>query len=83
MYFLEYLDAKGIVKQTGIAYEHNHPGQMERTHQTIMTMGRAMLKTSLLPLRFYNEAQLIAVYLYNRQVHSNDSITPYEHIYKR
>ena len=27
---LEYLTENGIIKQTGIAYEHNHPGQAER-----------------------------------------------------
>ena len=42
--FLEYLTENGIIKQTGIAYEHTHPGQAERVHQTIMTMGRAILK---------------------------------------
>ena len=59
--FLEYLTQNGIIKQTGIAYEHTHPGQAERVHQTIMTMGRAMLKESKLPAKFYNEAQLTAV----------------------
>ena len=34
--FLKYLENNGIVKQTGTAYEHTHPGQMERIHQTIM-----------------------------------------------
>ena len=28
--FLKYLENNGIVKQTGTAYEHTHPGQMER-----------------------------------------------------
>ena len=79
--FLEYLTENGIIKQTGIAYEHNHPGQAERVHQTIMTMGRAILKESKLPQNFYNEAQLTAVYLHNRQIHGNDSKTPFEHIY--
>src|SRR4029078_7516102 len=79
--FLEYLENNGIIKQTGTAYEHTHPGQMERIHQTIMTMGRAMLKNSKLPQKFYSDAQLTAVYLYNRQIHGNDSKTPYQHIY--
>ena len=79
--FLEYLTENGIIKQTGIAYEHNHPGQAERVHQTIMTMGRAILKESKLPQNFYNEAQLTAVYLHNRQIHGNDTKTPFEHIY--
>ena len=81
--FLQYLENNGIVKQTGTAYEHTHPGQMERIHQTIMTMGRAMLKNSKLPQKYYTEAQLTAVYLYNLQVHGNDLKTPYEHIYEK
>ena len=56
--FLKYLETNGIVKQTGTAYEHTHPGQMERIHQTIMTMGRAMLKNSKLPQKYYTEACL-------------------------
>ena len=58
-----------------------HPGQAERVHQTIMTMRRAILKESKLPAIFYNEAQLTAVYLHNRQIHGNDTKTPFEHIY--
>ena len=58
--FLEYLTQNGIIKQTGIAYEHTHPGQAERVHQTIMTMGREMLRESKLPAKFYNEGQLTA-----------------------
>ena len=46
-----------------------------------MLWARAILIASRLPATFYNEAQLIAVYLFNRTVHGNDSITPYEHIY--
>jgi hypothetical protein len=81
--FLEFIETHGIAKQTSTAYEHNHPGQMERIHQTIMTMGRAMLKESKLPAKFYSEAQLTAVYLYNRLTHGGDSKTPYEHIFGR
>jgi hypothetical protein len=81
--FMAFSIQNGIAKQTGTAYEHNHPGQMERIHQTIMTMGRAMLKESKLPALFYGEAQMAAVYIYNRQSHCGDLKTPYEHIFKR
>jgi len=40
-----------------------------------------MLRESKLPAKFYNEAQLTAVYLHNRQIHGNDTKTPFEHIY--
>jgi hypothetical protein len=81
--FLEFLENNGIVKQKGIAYSHQHPGKCERLHQTIMRLARAMLIDSKLPTMFYAEAQLTATYLYNRMIHGNDTITPYQHIYKR
>ena len=40
-------------------------------------MGRAILKESKLPQNFYNEAQLTAVYLHNRQIHGKDIKTPF------
>jgi hypothetical protein len=81
--FVAFLEDNGIVKQKGIAYSHQHPGKCERLHQTIMRLARAMLIDSQLPTMFYAEAQLTATYLYNRMVHGNDTITPYQHIYKR
>jgi hypothetical protein len=81
--FLAFLEEKGIVKQKGIAYSHQHPGKCERLHQTIMRLARTMLIDSKLPAIFYAEAQLTATYLYNRLIHENDFITPYEHIYGR
>jgi len=80
-HFLHYLADQGITKQSGIAYEHHHPGKCERAHQTIMTLGRAMLIASKLPINLYCEAQMTATYLYNRTVHGEDTITPYQHIY--
>jgi hypothetical protein len=41
------------------------------------------LSDSKLPALYYSEAQLCAVYLHNRSVHGKDSITPFEHIFKR
>jgi hypothetical protein len=79
--FFAYLRMMGITKQTGFPYYHTHPGKAERAHQTIMLWARAILIASRLPAIYYNEAQLIAVYLFNRTVHGDDTITPYEHIY--
>lgn len=81
--FLDYIKEEGIVKQKGMPYQHFHPGKAERSHQTIMRSARAMLIDSKLPPMFYTEAQKTAAYLFNRQVHGNDKITPYEHIYGR
>jgi hypothetical protein len=81
--FLAYLELSGIIKEKGVPYTHHHPGKVERAHQTVLRHARAMLKESLLPPKYYNEAQNTAVYLFNRTVHGKDTITPYEHIFKR
>jgi hypothetical protein len=81
--FLAYLELSGIVKEKGVPYTHHHPGKVERAHQTVLRHARAMLKESLLPPKYYNEAQKTAAYLFNRTVHGKDTITPYEHVFKR
>jgi hypothetical protein len=81
--FLAYLDLSGIVKEKGVAYTHHHPGKAERAHQTILRNARAMLKDSMLPPKYYDEAQRTAVYIFNRTVHGKDTITPYQHIFKK
>jgi len=81
--FLDYLEEKGIVKLVGEPYDHHTPGQVENANKNVMAHARAMLIDSKLPNLYYSEAQLCAVYLHNRTVHSNDTITPYEHIFKR
>jgi hypothetical protein len=54
--FVEYLNEKGITKQSGIPYEHHIPGKVEICHQTILRIARSMLI-------FYSEAILAASYL--------------------
>ena len=80
---LQYLEENGITKIKGFPYQHSYPGKVERSHQTIMRLGRAMLHASKLPKSLYAEAQLTAAYLYNRYVHGTDSKTPYEYVYGR
>jgi len=81
--FLAYLELSGIIKEKGVPYTHHHPGKVERAHQTILRQARAMLRESLLPPKFYNEAQKTSAYIFNRTVHGNDTITPYEHVFNR
>ena len=81
--FLSYLEISGIVKEKGVAYTHHHPGKVERSHQTILRLARAMLKDSLLPPKYYDEAQRCAAYVFNRTIHGSDVKTPYEHIFDR
>ena len=81
--FLTHLETSGIIKEKGVAYTHHHPGKVERSHQTVLRLARAMLKESLLPPKFYDEAQRTAAYLFNRTVHGNATITPFEMIFNR
>ena len=81
--FLTHLELSGLIKEKGVAYTHHHPGKVERSHQTILRLARTMLKDSLLPPKFYDEAQRTASYLFNRTVHGNDAQTPYEMIFKK
>jgi len=79
--FLTYLELSGIIKEKGVAYTHHHPGKVERAHQTILKLARSMLKDSLLPPKFYNEAQRCASYLFNIMPHGKDTKLPYEYIF--
>jgi len=81
--FLSYLDLSGIIKEKAVGYTHHHPGKAERTNKTILRNSKAMLKESKLPITWYNEAQNHAAYLFNRMPHGIDTISPYEHIFKR
>ena len=76
--FLHRLDELGVVKRKGLPYDHHNPGKVERAHQTIMQLGRAMQKDSKLPLKYYPLCHSAAVYISNRLVHSNEDKTPYE-----
>jgi hypothetical protein len=81
--FLAYLELSGIIKEKGVAYTHHHPGKVERCHQTILRLARAMLKDSKLPPKYYNEAQRCATYLFNRMPHGQNAKSPYERIFNR
>lgn len=81
--FLTYLDLCGIIKEKGVAYTHHHPGKVERSHQTVLRLARAMLKDSFLPPKYYDDAQRTASYIFNRTVHASSEVTPYEMIFNK
>jgi hypothetical protein len=62
--FLVYLELSGIIKEIGVGYAHHHPGKVERKHLTILRNPRAMLKASMLPAKYYDEAQRTAAYIW-------------------
>jgi hypothetical protein len=55
----------------------------ERAHQTITNLGKAALSGSKLSACFYSDAELYAVYVYNRTVHYGQEISPYEKLFKK
>jgi hypothetical protein len=75
---LDFLAAKGIVRQKTTPYYHIDPGMAEHAHQTVLYMARSILIASNLPLVFYGDAILTATYLHNRIIHSGFSKTPFE-----
>jgi len=79
--FLYNLIENGITKETGQGYKHHQPPKAERAHRTINALGRTMLVHSKLPKEYYVEAQRVAVYTYNRSVHSNATQSPYEMLF--
>jgi hypothetical protein len=81
--FKKHLKDEGIIKLTGIAYDHTYPPKVERAHQTILQWGRSMLLDAKLSECYYSDAQLMATYIFNRTVHGEDSKTPFEYIYRR
>jgi len=80
---LSRINQLGIVKRKGTPYQHHNPGKVERSHQTVMQMGRSMLKESKLPLKYYPLSHRAAVYLSNRLVHFKQTKSPYEMINTR
>jgi hypothetical protein len=78
---LTYTSNLGIVKEKGTPYDHHFPARAERLHRTVLRHANTMLFESKLPARYYGEAQLTFIYLYNRMPHSGSDKTPYELIY--
>jgi hypothetical protein len=60
--FLQRLEL-GVVKRKGLPYDHHDPGKIERAHQTIMQLGRAIHKESKLPRKYYPLCHSAAVYI--------------------
>jgi histone deacetylase 1/2 len=75
---------RGIIYTTSAPYTPEQKGAGERINRTLFNKIRALLFTSKLPLKFWDEALLSAVYLYNRTPHSSYSFkTPFELRYKK
>ena len=67
---LDYFKEKGISVSTTVKHTPQHNGIAERANRTIFEMARSMLYHAGLPLYFWGEAVLHAVYVRNRCITS-------------
>lgn len=63
---LQYYATKGIVHQTSCAESPQQNGRVERKHQHVLNVGRALLFQSKLPKQFWSYAILHATFIINR-----------------
>ena len=76
---LDYFDTNGIIFQTTCAGTPQQNARVERKHRHILNVSRALMFQGNLPVSFWDECVLGAVYLINRSpsglLHNK---TPYE-----
>ncbi|CAN1266026.1 Retrovirus-related Pol polyprotein from transposon TNT 1-94 [Linum perenne] len=62
----EFYSSKGIIHQTSCVYTSQQNGRVERKHQHVLAVTRALLIQSSLPISFWGYAVLHSVHLINR-----------------
>jgi transposase InsO family protein len=77
--FAAYCADEGIHRHFFVPYAPQQNGVVERRNQTVVAMGRAVLKQRSMPAEFWGEAVSTAVFLLNRApTKSLTGKTPYE-----
>ncbi|KAI7940827.1 hypothetical protein MJO28_013112 [Puccinia striiformis f. sp. tritici] len=76
--FDSFLKGGGIEHEYTVPYEHHQNGQVERTNRTLSEMTRLFLIHSKLPVTLWMHAMRHAAWIFNRVVHADDHISPFE-----
>ncbi|POW16912.1 hypothetical protein PSHT_06591 [Puccinia striiformis] len=76
--FDSFLKGGGIEHEYTVPYEHHQNGQVERTNRTLSEMTRSFLIHSKLPVTLWMHAMRHAAWIFNRVVHADDHISPFE-----
>ncbi|XP_071693195.1 uncharacterized protein [Rutidosis leptorrhynchoides] len=80
----DFVLSNGIVHQTSCAYTPQQNGLVERKHRHLLNVARAIMFQGGIPLRFWDECILTAVYLINKTPTSLlNGKCPFEIIYNR
>ncbi|MBW0476476.1 hypothetical protein O181_016191 [Austropuccinia psidii MF-1] len=77
-FFNDYLKEGGIIHELSVPYEHHQNGQIEQTNCTISEIARTSLIAANLPTSPWPYEFGHAAWIFNRTLHSNRKITPYE-----
>ncbi|MBW0532137.1 hypothetical protein O181_071852 [Austropuccinia psidii MF-1] len=77
-FFNDFLKEKGIIHELSVPYEHHQNGQIKRTNRTLSEIAKTSLIAANLPTSLWPYAFRHAAWIFNRPLHSNSKITPYE-----
>ncbi|KAI7965816.1 hypothetical protein MJO29_001564 [Puccinia striiformis f. sp. tritici] len=77
-----FLKAGGIEHEYAVPYEHHQNGQVERTNRTLSELTRSFLIHSKLPVTLWTHAMKHAAWVFNRVVHADDHMSPFEVVMK-
>ncbi|XP_074270762.1 uncharacterized protein LOC141594659 [Silene latifolia] len=79
-----YFDSQGILFQSSCVGTPQQNGRVERKHQHILNVARALRFQAGLPIEFWGECALAAAYLINRTPSRIlEGVTPYEMIFSQ
>jgi transposase InsO family protein len=81
--FVDWLMCNGIKQQTSAPYTPEQNGKAERDHRTTVESARSMIHHNEIPVYLWAEAVNHAVYVLNRCLTANTTITPFEIWHKR